>query len=291
MAKAKQQPSDTVTKSKTPSQMTVEKLQNDCYDLLVAMKEDGFTAKLHTTHKRETKEKLLPLLRALKSKLTRQGKKDGVDGWTAWFEENKADFGVSLRTADRWLDPARQRSSSSPTSTKLTASPINRKKFAFTLKFGRRGEIVGLALTPVPEKSQAMEKSEDPGKSKSKWLPSLKTMRKKSEEEKKKRIERAAEVRALQVAAGAVPEVLRRSQPQCSCSNTSIFRRATPASESCAPERWSRKYSTATRKCRVWIGRCWTSSHRSGRSTTGRSMNLPAFGTHGWRPQRQPRRG
>lgn len=185
--------------------MTVEKLQNDCYDLLVAMKEDTFTAKQHTTNKRETKEKLLPLLRALKSKLSRQGKKDGVDGWTAWFEENKADFGISLKTADRWINPPTEKFKFADIA-KIDGLTVNKKKFAFTLKFGRRGEIFGLALTPVPEKSQAMEKSEDPGKSKSKWLPSLKTMRKKSEEEKKKRIERAAEVRALQVAAGKVTE-------------------------------------------------------------------------------------
>ena len=140
--------------------MTVEKLQNDCYDLLVAMKEDTFTAKQHTTNKRETKEKLLPLLRALKTKLSRQGKKDGVDGWTAWFNENKEDFGISLRTADRWIDPAAEKPKFANLD-KYDGVIINGRKFDFKIKISR-DRIVGLDFTPVvvPEKSTAIENEE-----------------------------------------------------------------------------------------------------------------------------------
>jgi hypothetical protein len=204
MAKAKQQPSDTVVKSKTPSQMTVEKLQNNCYELLIAMKSDGDEAKEYSTRKRENKEKLIPLLRALKTKLSRQGKKDGVDGWTAWFNENKEDFGISLRTADRWIDP--------PTEKKKYANidnadglTINGKKFDYKFKF-RHSRIIGLILTPavesapvvVPEKSTAIVETQPVEKSEEEKKAQLVRI----EEARKKRIERAAEVRALQVAAG-----------------------------------------------------------------------------------------
>jgi hypothetical protein len=156
MAKAKQQPSDTVVKSKTPSQLSVEQLKNDCYDLLVAMKEDGDSAKLYTTHKRETKEKLIPRLRALKSKLSRQGKKDGVDGWTTWFEENKEDFGISLRTADRWIEPKPEEKHKFANLDPADGVKINGKKFLINYKF-RHSRIIGITLTPfVPEKSTAI---------------------------------------------------------------------------------------------------------------------------------------
>jgi hypothetical protein len=192
--------------------LAIESLKNDCYDLLVRMKEDGDEAKVYSSRKRETKEKALPFLRALKTKLNRQGKKDGVDGWTAWFEENKEDLGVSLRTVDRWLDPKPEEKHKFANLDPVDGVKINSKRFLINYKF-RHGRIIGITLTPFVPTEVA------PKKDTAKWLPSIKSMQSKAQvapeksatvetQAKQKRIERAAEVRALQVAAGAVPEVL-----------------------------------------------------------------------------------
>lgn len=157
MAKSKQL-NDTVRKS--PSQMSVESLSNDCYELLTSMKSDGDEAKEYSTRKRENKEKAIPLLRALRSKLNRQGKQDGLDGWTKWFTENKEDFGVSIRTVQRWLDPD-DKPLKFANINNADGLKIGQENFFYTFKYNAaKTKIVGLILTPVSDTTKPLTKEE-----------------------------------------------------------------------------------------------------------------------------------
>jgi hypothetical protein len=160
MAKAKTTSSHD---SKSPSSMSIETLQRHCYDLLVGMKEDSGYIKKYNTQKKETKEKLIPLLKALRTKLSRQGSRDGSTGWQQWFEENREDFGISLSTANRWCGDEPEDKKKYGNLDKLDGLTINGVKFTYTIKL-RKNKIVGLELTPYvdPKVAAAAESEEQP---------------------------------------------------------------------------------------------------------------------------------
>lgn len=145
---------------KLPTQMSVETLERHCYDLLVGMKEDGDQVKRFGASKRETKEKALPFLRAYRTKLNRQGKKDGGDGWQRWFEKNKSVLGVSRKTVERWLDPVTDKKQFANI-TSADGITINNQKFTFTVKL-KSQRIVGLELTPYVKPEVAAEVAPEP---------------------------------------------------------------------------------------------------------------------------------
>jgi hypothetical protein len=90
---------DTVPKS--PDEHSVEELQDICYGSLISFGQAAKAAKKTAAERLDIRENLRPWLSALRSKLSRQGARDGVDGWQSWFEQHKKEFGISLRTANR----------------------------------------------------------------------------------------------------------------------------------------------------------------------------------------------
>jgi hypothetical protein len=112
----KNQPQDTDPKSKpqprnisdavglfvgNPTNVGIEKLEEDCLNGFGCMYTVGQESKACNAKRKEIREKMRPWLRTLRVKLSRQGKRDGVDGWQSWFEKHKHEIGCSLRTANR----------------------------------------------------------------------------------------------------------------------------------------------------------------------------------------------